>query len=253
MHKIHIDKAFSGWVEAMGVRTFSEFMHKPVIHNGQKRKFYLKRIGREPFIKLFQSLMFGRFPQSGPVREKQMLSSLNAAGIATMRPVAFGERRCLGWPIGGFLLVEEVCGTEVADFYRSCGSEKRLELVEELGRYLGRLHEAGFFQPVRLKDLFFRLDSEGKFAFVLIDRETSKPWPSHFRKGRCLQTLVRASRRTLRDGYVIGRKEVRAFCRGYQRVVGKRLGLTVRALQEELLMAYRRELLRADRRTLAEN
>lgn len=266
MSKLDIEEDFRGWVAAMGLRTFAEFMSEPVgelldsgrngrelrrvraVLQGQSRNFYLKRIGREPFLKLMQMLLFGHRPHSGPLRERQMLVRLQEAGFATMRPVAFGERRFLGWPMGAFLLVEEVAGTEVADFYQACSCKIRKRLVEAVGVYLGELHSAGFFQPVRLKDLFFYHETDtadDNFAFVLIDRETSKPWPTRFRRAHSLQTLVRATRRTLRDGYRIGRSEIRSFCNGFHHATGKKLGLSVTALRKELFVAYRREVGRA--------
>lgn len=167
-----------------------------------------------------------------------------------MKTVAYGERRLCGWPVGGFLLVEEVQGAEVAEVYRSCSTVTRHRLMEALGEYLGRLHESGFFQAVRLKDLFLNEGlnrADGVFDFVLIDRETSKPGPSRFTKKRSLETLARAARRTLRDDYIIGRGEVRHFCNGYHRAVGQRLGLSSTALRRELFSDYRKEIRRARR------
>ncbi|MEZ4484711.1 MAG: lipopolysaccharide kinase InaA family protein [Syntrophotaleaceae bacterium] len=219
MSILDIREGFDGWVAAMGMGTLAEFMSEPVGElldsgrngrelrrvratcQGQSRTFYLKRIGREPFLKLLQALLLGHRPHSGPCREWLMLVRLKEAGFETMRPVAYGERRFLGWPVGAFLLVEEVAGTEVADFYSRCSCGERQRLVEEIGVYLGALHRRGFFQPVRLKDLFFNRGAgfgEDAFTFVLIDRETSKPWPTRFSRSRCLQTVVRATRRTLR-------------------------------------------------------
>jgi hypothetical protein len=158
--------------------------------------------------------------------------------------VAFGEKRFFGWPMGGFLLVEEVRGMEVADFHKFCSPPDRKKLFRSLGEYLGRLHSAGFFQPVRLKDLFLNHDPHrtGKqSSFVLIDRETSKPWPAKFSRHRALQALARATRRTLRDGHTIGHGEARAFCRGYHRALGSLLDLSSKTLLKELFLTLRRE------------
>lgn len=216
----------------------------------QTRTFYLKRLAKEPFFKLAQMALFGYLPRSGPLREQLLLKRLNKAGFATMRPVAYGERRCFGWPVGGFLLVEEVRGIEVADFYQICEPAMRYSLMEALGEYLGKLHRTGFFQPVRLKDVFLQERPAGAgegFDFVLIDRETSKPGPARFAKTRSLQALARTARRTLRDGYALGRGEIRSFCRGYHRAVGKPFGLTVTALRKELFSAFRQEMKRASK------
>jgi hypothetical protein len=253
---------FRDKVRALGLCNFTDFMSKPVgklfnreeggrelrlletENQGEKQRFFLKRLGREPFIKLLQMLLFGRWPRSGPIRELQMLNRLNEAGFATMRPVAFGERRFFGWPVGGFLLAEEVRGMEVADFHKRCSPSERRNLFHSLGEYLGRLHSAGFFQPVRLKDLFLSHApglKDQEFVFTLIDRETSKPWPTKFSRRRALQALARATRRTLRDGHAIGRGEARAFCRGYHEALAPLLGLSPETLQKELFSTLRRE------------
>ncbi len=268
MSKVTIEKNFHRWVKATGLKNFSQFMSKPVGElldsgrNGrelrrlkigiqdQTRTFYLKRLAMEPFSKLIQMVLFGYLPRSGPLREQLLLSRLNNAGFATMRTAAYGESRRFGWPVGGFLLVEEVQGTEVAEVYQDCSTVTRHHLMEALGEYLGRLHEGGFFQAVRLKDLFLKggfNDVDGVFDFVLIDRETSKPGSSRFTKKRCLETLARTARRTLRDGYTLGRGEIRSFCSGYYRAVGQRLGLSYTVLRKELFSVYREEMKRARR------
>lgn len=268
MSKVSKEKDFHRWVKAAGLDTFSQFMTKSVGElldsgrNGrelrrlkigikdQTRTFYLKRLAREPFGKLIQMVLFGYLPRSGPLREQLLLKRLNNAGFATMRTVAYGEKRRFGWPVSGFLLVEEVEGAEVAEVYQGCSTVTRHQLMDALGEYLGRLHKAGFFQAVRLKDLFLQEslnNIDGVFDFVLIDRETSKPGPSRFTKKRSLETLARATRRTLRDGYLIGRGEIRSFCHGYHRAVGQSLGLSCTTLRRELFSAYRQEMQRARR------
>lgn len=268
MNRITVNDDFGDATRELGLLTFADFMSKPVgellncegggrelrlletEHRGEKQRFFLKRLGREPFPKLLQVLLFGRWPCSGPVRELQMLNRLNDAGFATMRPVAFGERRLFGWPIGGFLLTEEVRGVELADLHKLCSPPDRRNLFRSLGEYLGLLHSAGFFQPVRLKNLFLSHDhgrAGKKSAFILIDRETSKPWRAKFSRRRALQTPARAARRTLRDGHTIGRGEARAFSRVYHRALGPLLGLSPEILLKELFLTLRREFERNSR------
>jgi len=268
MSKVTIENDFHRWAKVAGLVTFSQFMTKGVGElldsgrngrelrrlkislPGETRVFYLKRLAREPFSKLIQMVLFGYLPRSGPLREQLLLKRLNNAGFATMRTVAYGERRCFAWPAGGFLLVEEVQGVEVAEVYQNCSTVTRYQLMVALGEYLGRLHESGFFQTVRLKDLFLPKgfnEVNKVFDFVLIDRETSKPGSSRFTKKRSLQTLARATRRTIRDGYLIRRGEIRSFCQGYHRAVGQGLGLSCADLRSELFSAYRQEMHRAGR------
>ncbi len=259
---------FYRWGQVVGLETLDEFLYNPVGElldsgrngrelrrfkislQGQTRTFYLKRLAREPFMKLAQMLLFGYLPRSGPMREQLLLSRLNRAGFATMKTVAYGERRRLGWPVAGFLLVEEVQGQDLAEYYQDCSPAMRVQLLSALGEFFGRLHGAGFFQPVRLKDIFLRGtfgDPCSGYEFVLIDRETSKPGSSAFNWKRALDAVARTVRRTVRDGYILGRSEIRSFCRGYHRALGTVCDSTAVALRKSLFSAYWQEIKRASK------
>lgn len=154
-----------------------------------------------------------------------------------MEPVAWGERRQLGLPACGFLVVREVAGQEVAELFdQADGWEKRV-LMEDAGRLIGRLHAKGFFHPVRLKDL---IHTEG--GMVLIDRETSKPRRSLFLKKKCLVSLARAVRRTVRDGHRIGAESAWAFLRGYRQGVVSRWKVPSIELSRLVFGAVRKEI-----------
>lgn len=71
-----------------------------------------------------------------------------------------------------------------------------------------------FFQPVRLKDAFCLIGPEG-YRSTLIDRETSKPWPSAFTRRRSINALARAYRPTIRDGYPLTRRDIQQFIHGF--------------------------------------
>ena len=179
---------------------------------GSEEVLYLKRRGRESWWRLLGMLViYGRRPCSGPLRERALVRALSAAGFATMEPVAWGERRVLGMPIAGFLLVKAVEGKSAADVYQKAATGERSALMRMLGELTGRLHRAGFLHPVRLKDLIVGPHD----ALVLIDRESGKPWAGKFTIKRGLASLARATRRTLRDGHRIGPEEARALVRGY--------------------------------------
>ncbi|MFH2045189.1 MAG: lipopolysaccharide kinase InaA family protein [Pseudomonadota bacterium] len=227
-----VDESFRADLDAIGLGCFEALMDEPVgellvkgkelrqlrrisiSQNGQTRHLFLKRIGREPIGILLRMLVFGRKPCSGPLREKMLIDSLTKAGIPVMRSLAWGEERKYCLPVKGFLLVEGVKGTDLATLYSSSTSSERLLLMEGFGRFVGRLHRKGFFQVVRLKDVFCEY-IDNKYSFVLIDRETSKPWVSIFLKRRCINSLARAYRRTLRDGYSFTREENKGFIRHY--------------------------------------
>lgn len=179
--------------------------------------FYLKQTGREPFMYYLRMLLCGHIPCSGALRELKMLQTLRRAGFMTMEPVAWGERRRFGFPVSGALVVREVRGREAADLFEHADGPDRRILMDAAGRLVGQLHAAGFFQPVRLKDLI--RTEEG---LVLIDRETSKPWKSFFLRKKCINSLQRSARRTLRDGHEIGAGSIVAFLKGYRQGVSSR-------------------------------
>lgn len=178
------------------------------------RHLYLKRIGPEPLGGLLRMLVFGRLPRCGPLREKMLIDALTAAGLPVMRPVAWGEERRFGLPTRGFLLVEEVAGTELGELFAVLKTADRHRLLADFGSFVRRLHQAGFFQPVRFKDVFCTIQRE-RYGFTLIDRETSKPWPARFGWRRSVKSLARAYRRTVRDGYRLTTGDARCFIRGF--------------------------------------
>ena len=183
------------------------------VHGGSQQLF-LKRIGREPLGVLLRMLLFGRIPRCGPLREKMMIDALTAANLPVMGALAWGEERRFGLPVRGFLLVEGVQGTDLGHLFATLAPTDRRGLAESFGAFVARLHGAGFFQPVRLKDVFCVSRPDG-YGFTLIDRETSKPWPVRFSQRRSVNALARAYRRTIRDGYPLTRGDVQAFIHGF--------------------------------------
>jgi len=153
--------------------------------------YYLKRGSALAPRHLLRPLLFGHWPRSGPLRELEMLQQLRSNRFPTMEPVAWGERRVLGIPRQGFLLVKAVEGEEVSALISTLHDTALEKLCGAIGLLFAELHLAGFFQPVRLKDLI-KTDA----GLVLIDRETSKPWKSLFTKRRCINSLGRSISRS---------------------------------------------------------
>jgi tRNA A-37 threonylcarbamoyl transferase component Bud32 len=194
--------------------------------NGQV--YYCKRGGREALRLALRPLVFGRRPLSGPLRELAMLQKLRAAGFRTMEPLAWGERRRWGLPVQGFLLVRAAGGEEVADLLEQWPPGPRDALWREIGVLLARLHLAGFFQPVRMKDLL--RDASG---LILIDRETSKPWRAFFRRGWC----VKAIRRSLyRSRFADGKRPdvPEAFWEAYAATIAPRWAVAPEVLARQV-------------------
>ncbi len=242
---LHIEPSVKSLFEARGLRSFADFMSSgdqkvQQLLRVSEDVFYIKRIEPESLKIHLRTLLCGRRPHSGALRELTLLQSLRHAGFQTMEPVAWGERRRLGFPLDGFMVVRKVQGDEVANlFNRSTGREKRA-LMEAAGQLIGRLHSKGFFQPVRLKDLILT-----EAGLVMIDRATSKPWMSRFFRRRAAESLARAVRRTLRDGHKIGASSASAFLRGYHSglVVCRNVPWTL--LRRDIFRAVRREMFKS--------
>jgi len=210
-------------------------IQRMVLNDGSK--VYLKRSTQEPLAKHLRTLLYGQRPRSAALRERLLLQRLRSSGFLAMEPVAWGERRRLGLPACGFLIVREVVGQEVSELFdQADGWEKRV-LMKEIGRLIGRLHVKGFFHPVRLKDMIYT-----EAGIVLIDRETSKPWRSLFLKKKCSASLARAFRRTARDGHRIGAGSTGAFLRGYRERIAPRWNVPLIELSRLVFGAVRKEM-----------
>lgn len=201
-------------------------------------RFYLKRRWNEKPGSLLRMLFFGRRSVSGPLREAKLAGILRDAGFAVMEPVAYGEQRGNFLPVRGFLLTREIHGRAVEILHNEGGDRERADLLFRLGKLTGRLHAAGFFQHVRLKDL---IEAETGELF-LIDRETTKPWRRKFSLKTSVTNIARALRRTMRDGHRLGIAEAGAFFRGYCPEIRHLAALPPREIRRLVMCAVRSEL-----------
>ena len=135
--------------------------------------------------------------------------------------------------------MKEVFGRDVADLCTTLSPPEKLELLRGVGRLVGNLHAAGFFQPVRLKDLI-REESENRL--VMIDRETSKPWPTRFSKQRAVAALARTARRTIRDGHRFGPDSIRSVLLGYTEGVSGKWTIPAGDLRHAVFSRLRKDL-----------
>lgn len=207
------------------------------IESSDRQGFFLKCSEKEPPGRYLRTIFSGRFPHSAAVRELCMLQKLQTAGFETMESVAWGEQRKFGIPVRGFLLVQEVKGEEFSDLFSQADGRKKKVLMREAGALIAKLHTAGFFQPVRLKDLI-----RTEQGLVLIDRETSKPWRRMFFLRRAIASLARATRRTLRDGHQIRSGSASAFLKGYLKGLSDRREISATDFRRRLFRSLRREL-----------
>jgi tRNA A-37 threonylcarbamoyl transferase component Bud32 len=186
-------------------------------------------VKKEPLTHSIRMLLWGRYPESSPMREVRLISLLKKEHFPVMNIVAWGEERRFGFPINGFFLAQQVPGDEMADIYQRLSFDKKKLLFKSMGRLVANLHAKGFFHQVRLTDLIARYEvehGEGQYVLTLIDRETGKPWKSLFFKQKCINSLARALRRTRKQNLRLGANSIRQFTTGYLEVLGKRLNLS---------------------------
>ncbi len=191
---------------------------------GQKKKYFLKQSGFQSFHLLMKSWCRLQVPLSGTARELLLLELFRDQGIPVMKAVAWGERTVLGWPVRGFILVEEVVGKEFVDVYRGASLRVRRRLFRLYGELMGTLHRIGIDSKVRPQDLNCISDNYKDFrnCFVVIDREHGRPYLMGLSIEQC---GIRLGDIWAKGMYRIGlgeRSELLAFLSGYFTGAGQR-------------------------------
>lgn len=176
------------------------------------RGFYLKRVYKPRPHKALEALLKLNPPHHYCWREMQQVQSLHEAGFPVMDVAAAGETTRFGVPVHSFILAPEVAGVALDQAFGSSDEERRCALLAQLGNYTARLHSAGFFTPVRMKDVICSNSGE----MVLIDRETRHPGRHRFTGQRASDALFRTFHRERRDGTSWSEKERIAYCEAYR-------------------------------------
>ncbi len=179
--------------------------------------YFLKQFRITPRA-LVTDLWKGRVPlMASTTRERLILGLLDELGIPVMEPVAWGERRFLGIPLSGFLLVREVTGEPFVDCYLRSSPGRRRRLRQLHGVLVGALHRAGLLTKVRPRDLFVTTDDWRDFRACLkvIDRERGAISPKTLGLGKRADQLADI---WCKSGIELGigtPLELRAFFAGY--------------------------------------
>lgn len=193
--------------------------------NGTKICF-LKRTLVHRRRKNFQALMQFARPHTDVYREMQLAQKLRDAGIPAMRILAWGEERKFGFPIRGFILTEAVTGMSLDEMFRTGNARMRRRIVAAFGSFVARLHERGFFQTVRLKDLICADSDSPDLKLTLIDRAASNCRRKFFWSHFCLQALARGFRRMKRDQVVFEGELERVFADAYVKSIAPKWKIT---------------------------
>jgi hypothetical protein len=145
---------------------------------GRAKHYYLKQAPHVRISKCINHLLQGRWPHVSAYREFKMLRFCRQQDIPVMRMVAWGEKRRLGWPLCGFLLVEEVFGDELPKRYLHAGQGERRQLMHAYGALIGFMHQRGVKSKVRVRDIICVTHRIVDFrdGFILIDRESGCPY-----------------------------------------------------------------------------
>lgn len=190
--------------------------------------YYFKSVDKPTPASALEALITLRLPHHYCWREMQQVESLQRHNIAVMDVAAAGESISWGVPHFSFILVREIEGDSLADVFDAASGSEQLVLLEKLGSLVGRLHRAGFFAPVRMKDVI--VDERGDF--ILIDRETRKPGARKFTRQKALRGLQRTMWRQQRDGIEWTTSELHAHLRAYLDETSQWLDLDEAQLEE---------------------
>lgn len=120
-----------------------------------RRVFYVKRLGRARAKQVIEAFLGGQMPISKCRREWEFSRGLEAVGVGAVPGLAYGERRCLFWPLESYMVAAEVEGKRLDETLEELrisdpkGSKKRA-LTGLVADTIARMHDAGFFH----KDLY---------------------------------------------------------------------------------------------------
>ena len=164
---------------------------------GETRHYFLKQARAQGWNVLRDLFHRRRTAQVRTTRERDLVELFRRSGFSVMRVVGWGERRRLGWPIAGVLLVERVDGEEYVERYARSNLTQRRVMMRAHGRLVGQLHRTGIDAKLRARDLICRSEdlSDPQTALVVIDRErgalTSAPLSLRRRTVRLAQMWIK--------------------------------------------------------------
>jgi tRNA A-37 threonylcarbamoyl transferase component Bud32 len=188
--------------------------------------FFLKQIYKKRNLQALESVLQLRQPHHYAWREMQHALNLQAEGVDVMPVAAAGERTHRGLPVASAILVEQVEGQSLDTRFAQADSRHQHLFLRQLGALTGRLHLAGFFGTVRMKDVI--VDAAGKY--VLIDREVRNPHPKRFRTKRAVESLRRFMHRQRRDFPLWQHQHSCSYLDGYLDQAGHQLSVTAQQL-----------------------
>jgi len=185
--KVVVDDCSLDRFKALGLDSFTAFMdftgaelvrdkgirtiERVTLPGEHPMTLYLKRHHRGFLREAVRELLGGRCPSSAAAQEWDAISKSHAAGIETMTPLAFGERRWFPWVGPSFIVTAEIDGVRLEDHVKNlCGKfmEKR-GIIAPLADCVRRMHRAGLnHRDFYLSHIFLQTSAQG-FRPALID------------------------------------------------------------------------------------
>lgn len=204
-----------------------------LVNGGQTIVCFLKLTLAHRKLKSVQALVRGKRPHTDAYREMQMVLELAKHGFPAMKVIAWGEERRFGFPLRGFIMVEQAQGTCMQEMFKAGDSELRKKIIAAYAEMLGKLHLKGFFQIVRLKDIIC-FSENGALSLTLIDRAASNVGRKFFSPWFCLRSIERGFRRMARDKTVFNDDELNDFATVYGKVLASRCKISHSAILAKL-------------------
>lgn len=245
MQRLYINPKYASRLDTAGLHSFEsiigmadqgELVATDTGRNTYKvglgdQTYYLKSVAKPIIAPSIESLLTLRKPHHYCWRELKQVDALAAHGISVVEVAAAGESSSWGILNYSFLLTPEVEGPFLHVLFEDADHEERISLLSSLGSLSGRLHTAGFFSPVRMKDVI--VDTEGRY--VMIDRETRKPGSRKYSQRKALQGLRRTIARQARDGIHWNRELMHAYLAAYLSDAPSELAMSEEALDQRLI------------------
>ena len=154
---------------------------------GRREGLVLKRFN----LRKLENLAKDLFRPSRARRAFQRAYHLELLGIPTPRVLATAERRCCGFLLRSYLVMDEIPGaTDLGTLLRR-GKPPTRELARAVGELVGKLHAEGFSHR-DLKETNLVLDSAGKLYVLDLDGLTFQPELTEARAALDLERLARA-------------------------------------------------------------
>ena len=165
-----------------------------------------------------------------------MIRQLERFDLPVMRPIAWGERCVRGLPRESALLVEAVPGRSASELMADGGRSVAGRLLLAAATLAGMLNRAGFFQPLRLRDVVCKTDpaeNDGPLELVLIDRETTLARRRRPSPGKCADFLARSYCKLLQAGFDPDPRQILRCLVAYRAALGDASTRSLRQLYEE--------------------